>query len=187
MNYLRRSAAGASGVVFVPISPELSVAFGTALSLRTVPSFASLNPELERAILKRRDEGLANRISNMGGWQSLPDFLDWPEPCVANLKGEIDRGVQDLLVQLQQESLIVPVDEAAAFEPTHMTSSNGHEKPSFNPPQLNKYSDMQELLLLLLQNQLTRMMAQLERQTCLKPGEHRTVRPMQAQELLPVP
>jgi len=96
MNYLRRSAAGASGVVFVPISPELSVAFGTALSLRTVPNFALLNPELESAILKRRDAGLANRISNMGGWQSLPDFWDWPEPCVAHLKGEIDRGVQQI-------------------------------------------------------------------------------------------
>ena len=61
---------------------------------------------------------------------------------------EIDRGVEDLLVQLQQESLIVPVAEAGAFDPTELASSNGHEKPSFNPPLLNKYSDMQELLLL---------------------------------------
>jgi hypothetical protein len=61
---------------------------------------------------------------------------------------EIDRGVQDLLVQLQQESLIVPLDEAGAFNPMELASSNGHEKPSFNPPLLNKYSDMQELLLL---------------------------------------
>ena len=83
-------------MVFVPISPELSVAFGTALSLRTVPYFASLNPELERAILKRRDEGTANRISNVGGWQSLPDFLDWPEPAVAQLKIEMDRGLQQI-------------------------------------------------------------------------------------------
>ena len=83
-------------MVFVPISPELSVAFGTALSLRTVPNFASLNPDLERAILKRRDAGTANRISNIGGWQSLPDFLDWPEPCVAQLKTEVDRGLQQI-------------------------------------------------------------------------------------------
>jgi hypothetical protein len=61
---------------------------------------------------------------------------------------EIDRGVLDLLVQLQQESLIVPVDEVGAFDPVKPTSSNGHEKASFNPPLLNKYSDMQELLLL---------------------------------------
>ena len=62
---------------------------------------------------------------------------------------DIDRGVQDLLVQLQQESLIVPVDGAAAFHATQLNQpTNGHEKPSFNPPSLNKYSDMQELLLL---------------------------------------
>ena len=83
-------------MVFVPISPELSVAFGTALSLRTVPSCASLNPELEQAIRKRRDAGMANRISNVGGWQSLPDFLDWPEPCVGQLKTEVDRGLQQI-------------------------------------------------------------------------------------------
>jgi hypothetical protein len=62
---------------------------------------------------------------------------------------DVDRGVQDLLVQLQQENLIVPVDEAQALDLSEvLLSSNGHEKPSFNPPSLHKYSDMQELLLL---------------------------------------
>jgi len=63
---------------------------------------------------------------------------------------DVDRGVQELLAQLQQENLIVPVDAAAeAFDPGQvMPSNNGHEKPSFNPPLLHKYSDMQELLLL---------------------------------------
>jgi hypothetical protein len=65
---------------------------------------------------------------------------------------DIDRGVQELLGQLQQENLIVPVDVAAAVDLTELQqilpASNGHAKPSFNPPLLNKYSDMQELLLL---------------------------------------
>ena len=61
---------------------------------------------------------------------------------------EIDRGVQELLTQLQQENLIVPVDGAAADLSDVMPSTNGHEKPSFNAPLLNKFSDMQELLLL---------------------------------------
>lgn len=62
---------------------------------------------------------------------------------------DIGRGVQELLAQLQQENLIVPVDGAET--PTldqARPSNNSHEKPSFNPPLLNKYSDMQELLLL---------------------------------------
>jgi hypothetical protein len=62
---------------------------------------------------------------------------------------DIDRGVQQLLAQLQQENLIVPVDGSAAVDLTEvMPSSNGHGKPSFNAPLLNKFSDMQELLLL---------------------------------------
>lgn len=62
---------------------------------------------------------------------------------------DIDRGAQELLAQLQQENLIVPVDGSAAVDLTEvMPSSNGHGKPSFNAPLLNKFSDMQELLLL---------------------------------------
>ena len=63
--------------------------------------------------------------------------------------GDIDRGVQELLAQLQQENLIVPVDGPAAVDLTEVMSSlNGHGKAAFNAPLLNKFSDMQELLLL---------------------------------------
>ena len=61
---------------------------------------------------------------------------------------DVDRGVQELLDQLQEENLIVPVDGPGALDLDLEPSSNGREKPSFNPPSLHKYSDMQELLLL---------------------------------------
>lgn len=62
---------------------------------------------------------------------------------------DIDRGVQELMAQLQQENLIVPVDGAGeALDLTQVVPANNHEKLSFNPPSLHKYSDMQELLLL---------------------------------------
>ena len=64
------------------------------------------------------------------------------------IPSDIDRGVQELLAQLQQENLIVPVNGAAEVADLPAVSSNGHDKPSFNPPLLHKYSDMQELLLL---------------------------------------
>lgn len=83
-------------MVFVPISPELSSTFGTPISLRTVASAASINPGLERAILARARAGEANRISNVGGWQSLPDLLDWPEPEIKVLTGELDRAIQQI-------------------------------------------------------------------------------------------
>ena len=84
-------------MVFVPITPELSVAFGTPISLRAVPNAAALNEGLERAILARREMGEANRISNIGGWQSLPDLLDWPEPAIKMLAAEVDRSVQQIM------------------------------------------------------------------------------------------
>lgn len=84
-------------MVYVPIAPELSVAFGTPLSLRTVPGAAALNVELERAILARREAGEGNRMSNIGGWQSLPDLLDWPEPAIKLLAAEVDRSVQQIM------------------------------------------------------------------------------------------
>jgi hypothetical protein len=63
---------------------------------------------------------------------------------------DIDRGVTELLAQLQQENLIVPVEGTGeAFDLTQaVPSSNGHEKPAFTTPMLHTYSDMQELLLL---------------------------------------
>jgi uncharacterized protein (TIGR02466 family) len=83
-------------VVFVPISPELSSAFGTPILLHMVSSAVVLNSGLERAILTRAQRGEANRISNIGGWQSLPDVLDWPEPEIKQLAGEVDRAVQQI-------------------------------------------------------------------------------------------
>ena len=65
---------------------------------------------------------------------------------------DIDQGVQELLAELQDENLIVPVDGAEAVEVAEFNdvspSNNGHQKPLFNSPMLHKYSDMQELLLL---------------------------------------
>ncbi len=61
---------------------------------------------------------------------------------------EIDRGVQELLAQLQLENLIVPVDGADDLAELNLPSQNGHAKPAFSAPLLNKFSDMQELLLL---------------------------------------
>jgi hypothetical protein len=82
--------------VFVPITPEVSSAFGTPILKRAVASATALNVGLERAILARAQKGAANRISNVGGWQSLPDLLDWPEPEIKLLVQEVDRSIQQI-------------------------------------------------------------------------------------------
>jgi len=81
-------------MVFVPITSELSSAFGTPISIRMVADAERINTGLERAILKRRENGRGNRISNVGGWQSLPDLVDWPEAEVKLLMEEVDRSIQ---------------------------------------------------------------------------------------------
>ena len=94
--------------MFVPITPEVSSAFGTPILKRAVATAATINVGLERAILARAQTGAANRISNVGGWQSLPDLLDWPEPEIKLLAQEVDHSIQQinalpaLLAQQQQ-------------------------------------------------------------------------------------
>ena len=82
--------------MFVPITPEISSAFGTPILKRAVAAAASINIGHERAILARAQQGAANRISNAGGWQSLPDLLDWPEPEINLLVQEADRAIQQI-------------------------------------------------------------------------------------------
>lgn len=79
-----------------PLNNELSLVFATPLSLRTVQGAAALNAGLERAIFTRRQSYGGNRVSNVGGWQSLPNLLDWPEPEVKQLAAEVDYAVQQM-------------------------------------------------------------------------------------------
>lgn len=76
------------------VSDDVSLVFSTPLSVRMLSDAGMLNDGLEGAILKRYQEYAGNRISNIGGWQSLPDFLDWPEPEVRRFAQEIDSLTQ---------------------------------------------------------------------------------------------
>ncbi len=87
--------------------------------------------------------------SIIGRGASANEVQDLVQQTYQGNAADIDRGVQELLAQLQQENLIVPIDGAPAVELANaLPSNNGHEKPLFNAPSLNKFSDMQELLLL---------------------------------------
>jgi len=61
----------------------------------------------------------------------------------------IQSGVVRLLSQLEQESLIVPHDQSSELpDPESRVLQNGSIRPQFKAPVLQKYTDMQELLLL---------------------------------------
>jgi hypothetical protein len=78
------------------LNQELSFVFVTPLWLRTLKSADQINAALERAILSRRERSMGNRISNVGGWQSAPDLLQWPEPEVRTLAAELDQAAQQI-------------------------------------------------------------------------------------------
>jgi len=82
--------------MLIQVTPDMALAFGTPIAVRMVANSAALNAGLERAILSHAQIGIGTRISNVGGWQSLPDFLDWSEPAIAQFKAEMDRGIQSI-------------------------------------------------------------------------------------------
>jgi hypothetical protein len=62
---------------------------------------------------------------------------------------EIERAVTDLIQQLRAENLVVPDEsETPLAQFSAAPNHNGHQKTAFRAPVLQKFTDMQELLLL---------------------------------------
>jgi hypothetical protein len=84
---------------------------------------------------------------------ALLELTGAPERIAAELRtkyaddGAIESSVRDLLDRLAGEELIVPAANGA--EPPSPRASNGAEPPAapFEPPVLEKYTDMQQYLL----------------------------------------
>jgi Coenzyme PQQ synthesis protein D (PqqD) len=60
---------------------------------------------------------------------------------------DIRRGVDDLLRRLADEELVVPCDPGDAVRPTRPEPPPA-ERPPFHAPRLEKFTDMQDLILL---------------------------------------
>lgn len=86
---------------------DVSSLFATPLARFPLPNAEAINPGLERAILKRESEGPGGRHSNIGGWQSEDNLIDWPEPEVAELAESMRSAVL---------SMISMVTHVAVFE-----------------------------------------------------------------------
>ena len=73
-----------------------AMAFGTPISSYQWPDADTLNARLREKILavEANDPGV-NR-SNVGGWYSQPDLLQWDIPEVATLHGRLPHYASDL-------------------------------------------------------------------------------------------
>ena len=89
-------------------------------------------------------------------WNLVEKGVAVPEivHLIANLyegdRGEIEKGIHELLAELQREELIVPDTAAKPYDGNDLHAANGAAdgKPVFEQPRLHKYSDMEDLLLL---------------------------------------
>ena len=85
----------------VPVGNDVFFTYPTPILHRDWPGVAELNAGLKRILLAREQaapefRGKGLRRSNLGGWRSEPDLLDWPEPEVKRLKQMILEGVGTL-------------------------------------------------------------------------------------------
>jgi hypothetical protein len=81
---------------------------------------------------------------------SVNDIVHALTQCYAGDHANIEREVERFLIELQRESLIVPLDGApsAPRVAPAIADQNLTARPAFQAPSLLKYTDMQDLLLL---------------------------------------
>tara|TARA_R110000787_G_scaffold8895_2_gene30643 strand:- start:1548 stop:1727 length:180 start_codon:yes stop_codon:yes gene_type:complete len=54
----------------IPVTPDISIAFGTPVLIRQIPDFEKYNDAIKARILAAEKEDKGVHISNRGGWQS---------------------------------------------------------------------------------------------------------------------
>lgn len=67
--------------------------FATPLFSHTFRDVTALNARLRELILERERTTPSATKSNQGGWQSVPDFFDWPDAAVSTLEGMIAQAL----------------------------------------------------------------------------------------------
>ena len=76
---------------------KLAEAFGTPVSTHLWPESTELNAALAHSILARKDGDAGVMKSNVGGWHSSSDLLEWPDPACAALKKRVLSAVLDMI------------------------------------------------------------------------------------------
>jgi hypothetical protein len=75
---------------------------------------------------------------------SVDSLIEWAEQTYDTPTDVVVEHVQAFVAQLRENELVVPVDEAPEVEP----AAPSPDPASYSKPELNVYSDMEELLLL---------------------------------------
>lgn len=78
----------------VDLGDGVSLLFATPILRLVMPDAAQVNPSLRQAVLRKAQANPGKAISNVGGWQSANDLLDWEGPEIATFKGWIVAAVR---------------------------------------------------------------------------------------------
>jgi uncharacterized protein (TIGR02466 family) len=93
-----------------PIAPNTALAFTTPILVRRMPAFEPVNRGLGAQIraAMQRDGGV--QISNVGGWQSRPDFWSWESEEAAIWRGWVHGAILRMAALLTEETDLANVD-----------------------------------------------------------------------------
>lgn len=79
-----------------PQSDMMSL-FPTPVARIQLPNAEVINPGLEKIILEHEARDPSGTRSNIGGWQSVDNLVDWPQPEVADLVDSMRCAVLNLV------------------------------------------------------------------------------------------
>jgi uncharacterized protein (TIGR02466 family) len=91
-----RPAASVDDDLTVDLGDGISLLFATPMLRLMMPGAERINPGLRAAILRQAQGHDGKAISNVGGWQSRNDLLEWEIPEVATLKAWITAAVRQM-------------------------------------------------------------------------------------------
>jgi uncharacterized protein (TIGR02466 family) len=92
-----------------------------------------VNEALKAAIFARREQDGGTSLSNVGGWQSEPDFLDWPVPELKSLRQWIHQAFGAIMgrelgtTEFKTRYAVVGwanINEYGDYNRTHIHSNN---------------------------------------------------------------
>jgi len=78
-------------------SEKVVLAFPTPIFKTVLPDTEAVNDALLKCVLAREKKQPSTTRSNVGGWQSGHDLLNWPEPEIAQLKSWINDAFLEMM------------------------------------------------------------------------------------------
>lgn len=80
---------------------DLTMSFATPIARMRVKEAQEINPAIEKLILENEAAHASQLRSNVGGWHSSDDILDWPAPSLTVLK----ESIRDAVTQMTKLTL----------------------------------------------------------------------------------